>query len=79
MSTISIDQIRRDIPGFLRRLEAGETLLVVEDDRAVAEIRPVPASPGQPRPFGLCAGQFTVPDDFDGPLPEHILRDWDGR
>ncbi len=21
-----------------------------------------------PRPFGLCAGEFTVPDDFDAPL-----------
>jgi hypothetical protein len=27
----------------------------------------------QPRPFGLCAGEFTVPDDFDEPLPEEIL------
>ena len=22
------------------------------------------------RPFGLCAGEFRVPDDFDAPLPE---------
>jgi hypothetical protein len=26
-----------------------------------------------PRPFGLCAGEFTVPDDFDAPLPEDLL------
>ena len=25
------------------------------------------------RPFGLCAGEFTVPADFDAPLPEEIL------
>jgi hypothetical protein len=31
-----------------------------------------PISP-QPRPFGLCAGEFTVSDDFDAPLPEDIL------
>jgi hypothetical protein len=24
------------------------------------------------RPFGVCAGEFTVPDDFDVPLPEDI-------
>lgn len=30
------------------------------------------------RPFGLCAGEFTVPDDFDEPLPESILSDFDG-
>ena len=25
------------------------------------------------RPFGLCAGEFTVPDDFDDSLPEDKL------
>jgi len=26
------------------------------------------------RPFGLCAGEFVVPDDFDAPLPEDMLN-----
>ena len=25
------------------------------------------------RPFGLCAGEFVVPEDFDDPLPPEIL------
>jgi hypothetical protein len=25
------------------------------------------------RPFGLAAGEFVVPDDFDAPLPEKVL------
>ena len=28
----------------------------------------------EPRPFGLCAGEFEVPDDFDAPLPESVLQ-----
>jgi hypothetical protein len=28
----------------------------------------------QPRPFGLCTGEFTVPDDFDEPLAEETLN-----
>lgn len=31
------------------------------------------------RPFGLCAGAFTVPDDFDDPLPEHVIEEFEGR
>ena len=27
-----------------------------------------------PRPYGLCSGEFQVPDDFDSPLPEEELR-----
>ncbi|ACB52463.1 hypothetical protein cce_3115 [Crocosphaera subtropica ATCC 51142] len=32
----------------------------------------------QLRPFGLCAGEFTVPEDFDAPLPEDILNAFEG-
>ena len=27
-----------------------------------------------PRPYGLCAGEFQVPDDFDAPLPNSELE-----
>ena len=30
------------------------------------------------RPFGLCKGEFIVPDDFDAPLPEEVLDDFEG-
>ena len=33
----------------------------------------------QPRPFGLCAGEFTVPADFNEPLPEEILSAFEGK
>jgi hypothetical protein len=30
-----------------------------------------------PRPFALCAEEFTVPPDFNAPLPDEILRDFE--
>ena len=77
MSTVSLQDVQRDPAAALARVEAGETLLVVRGDRPVAEIRPVPAPPTGPRPLGLAAGQFVVPDDFDAPLPEEILREFE--
>ena len=35
-----------------------------------------PAQEG--RPFGLCKGEFSVPDDFDEPLPDAVLDDFEG-
>lgn len=29
------------------------------------------------RPAGLCQGDFTVPEDFDAPLPESVLREFE--
>jgi hypothetical protein len=34
--------------------------------------------PAAPRPFGLCAGVFEVPDDFDAPLPNEVLDAFEG-
>ena len=79
MSTISVQDIQRDLSGFLSRVEAGEAFLVVKGERPLAEVRPMPASAAQPRPFGLCAGRFTVPADFDQPLPEQILKEFEGQ
>jgi antitoxin (DNA-binding transcriptional repressor) of toxin-antitoxin stability system len=78
MSTISVQEIQSNPQGFVGRVEAGETLLVLRDERPVAEVRPLPSSGTQPRPFGLCAGQFSLPDDFDAPLPEDILKEFEG-
>jgi cell division septum initiation protein DivIVA len=32
----------------------------------------------QPRPYALAAGEFAVPDDFDAPLSEELLLDFEG-
>jgi len=78
MCNISVQEIEHDPLSFLRRIEAGETLLVVQGERPLAEVRPIRAPAAQPRPFGLCAGQFTVPADFDRPLPDEILKEFEG-
>ncbi|MCB8943337.1 MAG: DUF2281 domain-containing protein [Ardenticatenaceae bacterium] len=31
------------------------------------------------RPYGLAAGEFVVPDDFDDPLPEEIIAAFEGQ
>ena len=79
MNQVSIDEMKRDLPGFLHRIEAGETLVIVKAGKPVAEIKPITSNTKRSRPFGLCAGEFTVPEDFDAPLPENIIRDFEGR
>ena len=79
MITVSIEEIQRDPAGYLQRVNAGETMLVMQGDRAIAEIKPVAAAERKLRPFGLCAGEFTVPADFDAPLPDAVLAEFEGE
>jgi prevent-host-death family protein len=68
MVAISLSEIQRDFPMYLRRVEAGEVFVITDHDRPVAELQPVSPAPNGQRPFGLCAGEFRVPDDFDAAL-----------
>lgn len=71
VKTVSAEEIKRDFPAYLERVEAGETFVVMQAGKPVAEIKPVASA--SLRPFGLCAGEFTLPDDFDEPLPESVI------
>jgi prevent-host-death family protein len=79
MVQVTVDEVQRDLPAYLQRVEAGETLIIVKAGRPMAEIKPVAPIPNTLRPFGLCAGEFTVPDDFDDPLPDHIIKEFEER
>lgn len=73
---VTVDDVKRDPAGILHRVLEGETLVVTERDRPVAEIRPIEAA-RRPRPSGLARGSFVVPDDFDAPLSEETIRSFE--
>jgi antitoxin (DNA-binding transcriptional repressor) of toxin-antitoxin stability system len=80
MLNVTIDEIQRDPLKYLRQVEAGITFIITQADQPIAELRPItPLSNKKLRPFGLCAGEFTVPDDFDAPLSEEILSAFEGQ
>lgn len=79
MTTVTLLELQQHPAAVLDRVQAGERLLVVRDGRTVAELRPAPEVPLAPRSRGRCAGMFRVPDDFDAPLPDDLLREFEGR
>ena len=78
MVQVSLDEIKRNLPTYLQRVEDGEVFVILKAGKPMAEIKPVNSLLASSRPYGLCAGEFTVPDDFDAPLPENIVREFEG-
>jgi hypothetical protein len=62
------------IKEYINKLEELE-----QSSKVKVETRPAVSSGKQLRPFGLCAGEFIVPDNFDEPLPEEILNAFEGK
>lgn len=78
MLNVTVEDIQRDPLKYLNQVEAGETLIIFRANQPIAELKPI-ANSQQLRPFGLCAGEFTVPDDFDAPLPEDLLNAFEAK
>jgi antitoxin (DNA-binding transcriptional repressor) of toxin-antitoxin stability system len=74
MLTLTIDEIQKNLTSYLHQVAAGESILIIQGGQPIAEIKPVAHTFRQMRLFGLCSGEFTVPDDFDSPLSEDILN-----
>ena len=76
-------EIRTTLEELPRHLQSfnqpGATpVLLVVDESENRECSPVRPETKPLRPYGLCAGEFTIPEDFDEPLPEEILGQFEG-
>ncbi|NEP77911.1 MAG: type II toxin-antitoxin system Phd/YefM family antitoxin [Okeania sp. SIO3B3] len=76
MITLNIDEIQQNLSEFIKLIQEGNSLIITQADKPIAEVKPIPTNQQQkqPRPIGLCAGEFVVPDDFNDPLPEEVIN-----
>ena len=76
MINLNIDDIQQNLSGFIKLIQEGNHLIITQSDRPIAEINPISTNQPQkePRPIGLCEGEFVVPDNFNDPLPEEIIN-----
>ena len=67
---VDIREAEADFASLTPRIRRGETIVICDASRPLAEIRPLPQLPAQRRPFGLARGLLIVPPDFGAPDPE---------
>jgi uncharacterized protein (DUF433 family) len=73
----SLDEFLEQFPSVTREQAVAALELARE---AVVGVESGPVTKNKTRrPFGLAAGQFVVPDDFDDPLPDELLDAFEGR
>ncbi|MCY3845814.1 MAG: type II toxin-antitoxin system Phd/YefM family antitoxin [Acidobacteria bacterium] len=74
--TVSVHEAKTHLSRLLQRIAAGEDVVITRSGQPVARL--VPVESAQPE-FGVDEGRFVVPDDFDDPLDEELLRGFEGR
>jgi prevent-host-death family protein len=78
MKAVNTHEAKTQFSRLLRRVAAGEEITIANRGVPVARLVPVPREKSG-RILGILRGEFTVPDDFDAPLPDDLLDLFEGR
>ena len=72
---VNIHEAKTHFSKLLRRVIAGEEIIISRAGRPLAKI--VPIAGGARRRFGSDRGVVEIPDDFDAPLADDVLNDFE--
>ncbi len=76
MTVISIAAAKKSLSALIKRAAAGEQIEIGAYGQSQAVLGPSVIREGAVR-FGTLAGRLIVPDDFDAPLPDAILDEFE--
>lgn len=74
--TVNIHYAKTHLSRLLAQVTAGEEIVISKSGKPVARLVPL-AQSGADRPLGLDQGKGWIADDFDAPLPEDLLADFE--
>jgi len=72
MRTINIDQAKTHLSKLVEEARQGKEVIIAKPGKPMARLVPMRRSRKRRR-LGLLAGKFSVPADFDAPLPEEVI------
>jgi prevent-host-death family protein len=72
---VNVHEAKTHLSRLLDQVALGEEITIAKAGKPVARL--VPLAAARQRALGLDAGRVVVSDDFDDPLPEGILTDFE--
>lgn len=72
MAIANIYEAKTHLSRLLRRVRAGEEIIIADAGRPVARLVPIAAATG-PRVLGGDEDLVSLADDFDAPLPDAMI------
>lgn len=79
MPTVNIHAAKTHLSRLVDEAARGQEIIIARAGKPVAKLVPLNTPTGVTRRvLGRFRGEFTVPADFDAPLPEDVLNLFDG-
>lgn len=77
MITVNVHEAKTHLSRLLARVAEGEEVVIAKAGKPIARLSALERPPGG-RVLGRDAGLFSVPEDFDAPLPPDLLARFEG-
>jgi prevent-host-death family protein len=74
---VNVHEAKTHLSRLLARVQEGEEIIIAKAGRPIARLVPVGKRPARRLP-GSAKGRVTIAPDFDAPLPELILKEFEG-
>ena len=80
MTIVTIHKAKTELSKLLKRVEAGEEIIIARGAKPIAKLSPAePVTKQGPRVPGSMKHLLgQIPDSFFDPLSEEELKDWEG-
>lgn len=73
--SVGVHEAKTRLSELLRAVSSGQEVEILRNGEPIARL--VAARPSRHRRFGHDVGAFKVEDDFDAPLPDTLLTDFE--
>lgn len=73
---VNVHEAKTHLSRLLARVERGEEVIIARSGRPVARLLPIEPK-GRERQLGLDRGTIFISEDFDAPLPDSMLADFE--
>jgi len=78
MKYVNMHEAKTGLSKLVERAQAGEEVIIARAGKPAAKLVPLTRVRGRRR-LGLLDGKFRIPDDFNKPLPESVVRAFEGK
>lgn len=78
MAQVNIHEAKTQLSQLLSRAALGEDIIIAKAGKPIVRLVPI-EEPVEDRILGQDEGLFTVPEDFNDPLPEDVLSAFEGK
>ena len=78
MTVVNLHAAKTHLSRLVDAASNGEEIIIAKAGKPIAKLVALDQRREQ-RVLGVLAGELEIPDDFDAPLPEEILREFEGR